>query len=462
MQRIVVPPSWQALAENWALCVQGGMAGSKRKQRIQKATAPIDIVVENMAELLIGYVDEWKLRDAEARFLLASALMKMEAVSASVRRLIKQDKRLPYYRFFYHAVLMDERAEEAKRDKRELAFKFCDATFGVSLFHGSFGSGMRDPDRVNTVAVVELFRDRLSSAKHLITPGVLYAKEKAIQRWIPNDLPDKVGTRVAALVGRVRFMTQRMALKKPSFVSRCQLHGCGSTCFVASKSTAECPIPPRIDEHDSGTDSDDNADADGDACESYWSTLLPVPHAKMPALAFCTTACELAYAQELRCAVPFSVDELSSSSAVKVGKLGLSRVAAEARSCWLRNIAQARSLREARRSYAKREFHTIPTHLFNALHADVRDVVNIDLALVVAAASLAESANQAHGRQLPGTAPDWRADAKKWRRSIDTVRTIYRAHCSSNEGIACEERIPPPWLTAVIQKAEEVFPRCER
>ena len=216
--------------------------------------------------------------------------------------------------------------------------------------------------------------------------------------------------------------------------------------------------------------SDDEEDEDDDyygagaswtrASCSFWARLCPGVLTTLPRLQLCSKACVLAYEKELELVMPVSVAGLEAhecQSSVK-GKTGLSRVVAVARAAVKRNAAAVRELRQSRHT-TRRMNTTLSVAVIGKMHANVQDMLAIDLALLMAAAAIAEAPVVANGRILPGTQPEWRNDARKWNRATELVKSIYLA----NRGPASRERVvderdAPTWLRKVIDAAPQLFP----
>jgi hypothetical protein len=206
---------------------------------------------------------------------------------------------------------------------------------------------------------------------------------------------------------------------------------------------------------------EDEEDENEPPVASYWSTLSPRPLTALPRRTFCSLACSLAYEDEIRSAIPIRVSdaETHESFSSASGKVGLARVMASTRAAFKRNDAASRALREAMRALKKRQSHTVKFDVFNRMHQNIIDALNIDLGILYAAASLAESPEACVNRQLPATAPGWRdGDVKKFLRAIERVKSIYLQHYKTGEGLARDERFPPRWLLKVKEAATGLFP----
>jgi len=411
---------------------------------------PMTLFVDWLIPFFIASVDEWSSKDKALRSDLGNALIRLEEVSWELRRYVWGDKRLRFYRFFFASI----------NPQTTIPWRFCDGTFGVPLLSGSYGAGIPATDAFATWNVAKVHDDRFKSAAKLATEGLLEKKSlvKAASLYVPTDLPAGVGLRVAAFVGRMRFLSQSVALWKRELCVTCDRAGCGAPCLIANFTSNNQAQIPGVDQLPADYSSDSCEECETSEAGEFWKMILPKTRAVAPPRTFCSLACEKWYASELNLAVTFNVDELDPLLHHQIGKSGLSRVAYEARSCWVRNATHARSLREAKRTWTRMRFKTLGPEFIKQLQADVRDLLNVDLALVVAAAALAESQGAAKNRKLPATCAHWRSDARAYKRAVAAILIIYKNKFKDEDGIAFDQRNPPKWLQAVVEAAHLVFP----
>jgi hypothetical protein len=408
------------------------------------------LFVDWLIDCFIASIDACSSKDTELRADMGQALLRLEEVSWELRRHVWGDKRLCYYRYFFHSV----------NRQTTIPWRFCDGTFGVPLLSGSYGTGIPSSASFATWTVTTLHDDRFKSAAKLSTDGLLEKKSlvKAASLYVPTDLPAGIGLRVAAFVGRMRFLSQNVALWKRELCVNCDRAGCGVPCLAVNFISNNQAQIPGIDQMPADYSSDSCEECDSSEAGEFWKLILPKTRAVAPHRTFCSLACEKAYASELNLAVTFDVDNLDPLLHHPIGKSGLSRVAAEARSCWVRNATNARALREAKRTWTRMRFKTLGPEFIKQLQADVRDLLNIDLALVVAAAAVAESQEAAKNRKLPATCAHWRSDARAYKRAIAAIRIIYKNKFKDEDGIAFDQRNPPKWLQSVVDARHSVFP----
>jgi hypothetical protein len=211
----------------------------------------------------------------------------------------------------------------------------------------------------------------------------------------------------------------------------------------------------------SSDEEDDDEDPSTTQTPSYWASLSPYPIASLPRRVFCSLACSLAYDDELASAVPVRVTDAETSEhfSSASGKVGLARTLASTRAAFKRNDVASRALREASRTLRKRHSSTIKVETILKMHKNIIDVLNVDLGLLYAAASLAESPGACANRQLPATTPGWReCDLKKFGRAIERVKATYVKHWTERDGLARDERFPSKWLVKVREEAAQMFP----
>lgn len=446
-------------------------SGSKRSRVDATSTSsaavaatpfPTETVCETTVQLFFSLVDGAEMHTAAVQQqlrVLACSLLKLERTSKALRALLKSNKCLPYYRFFFHT----------SSATAVLPRRFLDGTFGVALFSGAFGNGPSNTTRFDVLTPKDVLQDRVNTANRLSELSIDRVVTKSVN-YMASDLPTGVGPRVAAFVGRARFLTQHRAAANPHWATTCNLANCHCKMLCSDGSMAggvQQSNPALADLFgESVTSSEEDEDEDENEppqypVASYWASLSPKPLTTLPRRVFCSLACSLAYENELSTAVPVRVADAESMETFSSasGKVGLARILASTRAAFKRNDAAARALREAMRSIRKRQRSTIRTELFERMHKNVADVLNIDLGLLYAASALAESPGACQGRLLPATAPGWRdAEIKRFARAIERVKAIYLKHHRESDGLARDERFPPLWLRKVRDQAAGLFP----
>ena len=432
------------------------MPKSKSRRNDVTHAFPIDQLLNSLVEMLIVAIDEFheSTAEQEKRDAVATAIRSLKCTSRANRSLLLADGRLHFYLFFYHTL----------NTNNALPRRFLDATFGVSLLTGSFGRGPSETQRFAVLTPKDVLQDRLNTARRLASLDVNEVLHRS-SKYMPEDLPDGVGPRVSAFVGRSRFITQIRAQDQPGWVVTCGLGSC--SCRFLCSERGNVAGPSLVDLFgEQGVSSSEEEEDEEDVTEapiaSYWSQLSPRSLTALPRRTFCSLACSLAYEDEIRSAIPIRVSdaETHESFSSASGKVGLARIVASTRAAFKRNDAAARALRESMRDVRKRQAHnTVKPEIYNRIHQNIIDVLNIDLGLLYAAASLAESPEACVNRQIPATIPGWReGDFKKFLRAIERVKSIYTQHYKTAEGLARDERYPPKWLIKVREAATGLFP----
>jgi hypothetical protein len=433
------------------------MARSKSSRKdVPTHAFQIDQLLNALVEMLIVSIDEFHESEDERdkRDAVATAIRRLECTSKANQSTLLADGRLQFYRCFYHTL----------NTNNALPRRFLDATFGVSLLTGSFGQGPSETQRFGVLTPKDVLQDRLNTARRLTSLDLNEVSRRSA-KYLPNDLPDGVGTRVAAFVGRARFVTQIRAQDRPTWVVTCGLGSC--SCRFLCSEGENVAGPSLVDlfgeqgVSSSEEEEEDEEDENEPPIASYWSHLSPRPLTALPRRTFCSLACALKYDDEIHSAIPIRVSdaETHESFSSASGKVGLARVMASTRAAFKRNDAASRALRESMRAVRKRQAHTVKPELYNRMHQNIIDVLNVDLGILYAAASLAESPEACVNRLLPATGPGWRdADVKKFSRAIERVKSIYTQHYKTAEGLARDERYPPKWLLKVREAATGLFP----
>lgn len=425
-------------------------------------------------QLFVDAVDACHVSPSEGMRRLADAILAFRTLDKAMLRLVDECAPLPYCLFFHFSLLERPCVER----------RFLDGTFGVTLFVGSFGRGPSNIERFRRLSPMDVLKDRLASAKKLASfdETQVYARSS---HYIPEDIPDGVGPRVAAFVGRCRLLTQCVAACATTVVHcghcRCpsrvlnlgigRIHPTMQQLFGSSGSNGSGASGASGGEEEDDEDEYDdymmassaNAAQSSSAAfaTSYWARLCPGVLATLPRVQFCSLECTLAYEAELAVAMPISVHWIDSheSEALLHAKTGLSRTVAVARTAAKRNTAAMRALRLARSEVRRAAATTLRQETIDAMHANVQDMLNVDLAIVTAAAAIAESPVLANGRILPGTAPGWRADARRWTRAIELTKSIYMANRGPETRFrALDPRDPPIWMRKARDAAPSLFP----
>ena len=422
---------------------------------------PAEPVCETIVQLFFSLIDGAEMHTAAVQQqlrVLATALLKLERTSKALRALLQSDMRLQFYRFFFHT----------SAATTVLPRRFLDGVFGVDLFSGAFGNGPSNTARFDVLTPKDVLQDRVKTAKRLSELSIDQVVTRSVN-YMADDLPSGTGPRVAAFVGRARFLTQHRASANPQWAVTCNLATCSCRmlCSVGTMPGGVQQSNPALADlfGEPVTSSDEEEEDENEEPQypvaSYWASLSPKPLTTLPKRVFCSLACSLAYEDELATAVPVRVADAESHETFSSasGKVGLARVLASTRAAFKRNDAAARALREAMRTVRKRQSSTIRVELFERMHKNVVDVLNVDLGLLYAASVLAESPSTCQGRLLPATAPAWRdAEIKRFARAIERVKAIYLQYHRERDGLARDERFPPPWLRKVREQAAGLFP----
>ena len=421
-----------------------------RKARNGTTNGSISFPAEPMAYVLAGMlvelVDTFSDSDSAnaQRMLVATVLLKLERTTKQLRNLLREHSVLNFYRFFFHTLTTPPAT----------TWRFLDATFGVPLFSGEYGQGPPLVARFDVLSPKEMIQDRVKTAKRLSELDNFVVLQRS-KRYIPNDMPSAVCPRVAAFVGRARFLAQRLSVVNPQWRVTCSFASCSEVTIALESGIPPSMLGAPVQEESSSDDDDGDVEP---ASSGYWSRACPSALARLPRMTFCCNACAASFGAELSTALPIRLDhaETHESFSCASGKMGLPRVLASARAAFKRNACASRSIREATRAFKKRATTSIPFSVVSRLQANVVDVLNIDLAILAAAASLAESPSQCHNRVLPGTAPGWRTQ-RAWTRAIERIKSIYLRHARQGELVA-DERFPPMWLRKVKNVASDLFP----
>ena len=373
-------------------------------------------------------------------------LLRTRAICRDSKQHLDAHVALKYYLFFHYAL---ESAMPSSTPTR-----FGDGLFGVSLFLGSFGLGPTNIASIDSMRIGSIVADRSQQAQKLAKMSSIEVQTKTA-RYQPTDLPLAVHPRVAALVGRSRFVAQRMRAITDNLVTVCDV--CGQHTINAATYSYHMG-------DGAGSDSDDDDDEPAPGSSSYWSLCNPCAPTVVNLPRCCSLKCELVVKDELAEAVPVNLDSLNYQEDWDLRKKsGLNRTLALPRAVLKRNAAVARLLRASARSNSVRRFLSQST--FDRLRSDLVQKLNIDTALVLAAASIATSPSLSRMRPLPGGL-QWRDH--HWNRALTICKARYtehrtlknkrRTHSPRDETLIVDELSLPSWARSVIDSALNLFP----
>lgn len=433
------------------------MPRSRRRRHAEDTNNfPSEVVLETLMLELKAQVDDIHKSQWALVVSVTKAVAAFACVNKSNRQLVASCRALNFYRFFVDALVDSRRAR-----------RFLDGTFGVDLFEGSYGEGPRDLTKFQRLVPAEVLMDRKRTAETLARK-TLQQLAGGVTKYVPNDLPAQVGTRVAIFVGRARLLAQQCA-QRPA--NTCACGRCGRQILrlevglriqgAADVSIVGPTIPPRADApFDDSSDEEEVVDFDGST--SYWLKLAS-SSPSLPALHLCCRECELQYEDELALVCPFTYSMLEVAEdefeAVAAKPDGVKRVVAAARAVGKRNAVVLRHLREARRAHQALPTKAISEETVERLHAHIADAIHLDLALLLAAETLAQSPNLARGRALAGAKQGWR-HAGAFETGIQLVKNVYLRHKTGSTSLTFgDPRSPPKWLRSVMERAEAIFPR---
>lgn len=456
------------------------LKAAKRLCSTATTTLP-DVVIDTLAEHFFELCDDKRdnfgvLSLTGYPFQLANVLLKFRRTCKRLQHLIDSNSRLRFYFFYFFTAASPSLVPR----------RFLDATFQVSLFSGSFGAGPANQERFNVLTPTDIVQDRVVTSRKLSEMEYARVVSRSAT-YLPTDLPANTGLRVAAFVGRCRFLAQHAANHSPHWTRTCDLCGCANRMLCAEGTRRHDHVNLFGDDDDGGEDDggdgggddgsgqaeevgqgDDGGVGEGDDVEdeedeeyedeslAYWNVICPTPLCSLPKFYFCSLGCLQSYQDELAAFVPFTSDDVARFEP-KESKLGLARVLAAARGAYKRNDAAARALRDAKRSMKKRP-STVSVRTIEQLHKNIVDVLNVDLGVLVAAATLAQSPQVCEGLVLPATKPGWREDVKRFLRATERAKSLYARHAKGDQ-LDRDERFPSRFLQEAKRAAVGMFKR---
>lgn len=453
------------------------MATVKTHRRSAPAYAHTDmfsLILETLVEEMQRVIDKNTSVDAmdvDRSCTLTDAVLRLASCCRETHRCLKGHATFRLYAaFIYHASISHRPPNHPTQ--AGIVSRFYDGMFSLSVLTGCAGRGPHvNPHRFDALSVKDVVQDRFKTSRKLCELDATQLESRC-GKYMPTDIY-RVGLRVAAFIGRARLLAQRVRTTTPGALCRCEFALCnrdmldmnrrGPSSNASLDDVFGIHGSPASQHEDSFDVSDDDTDeADGHAastsCVTYWTSVCPGVLARVPVRRFCSHSCSLRYGEELRKILPVSASDVEAHDAANIphSKLGLPRVAAASRASFKRNMAISRTIRNASR---RRGTHpSTEQDLARRIFSNITDMLNIDLAILYAAACIAESPAASVSRVLPGTHADWRREHRKWTRAIEVAKGIYLQHGPRHRTLACDESRIPAWLSKVQNSATTMFP----
>ena len=418
---------------------------------------PWEEVVQHIFEDFKSRIDEFHVESNHiVGIQLAKTLVCLRKVCKECKRHVDDHVALKYYLFFVYSFVSSFPSSTPTR--------FGDGLFGITLLSGSYGNGPVHHESLDNMPTRDIVADRAHQAKTLsLKSCTIHQLEQKCAKYIPRDLPTSVGMRVATLVGRSRFVAQRLHLVRPNVFGQCGVCGCatvaGATFFASTSQQAAVQ--------------NDSDSEDGDEAEQtitrpgYWRLCNPgTPHVlNLPSA--CSLTCEIAAKDEIEEAFPINFEKLEyEEDCALSGKIGLARTLSLCTHVFKRNRNVARLLRSTSRK--SKNNHLLSRSTFEQIRFDIIKTLNIDTAVVMAAASIAASKTLSRMRTLPGGVL-WRSN--NWNRSLTIAKHRYTSYKIKKtqlakklgtglyeEKIITDELNIPKWVSSVVDSALSIFP----
>ena len=410
--------------------------------------------MDHMFEQFKQRVDAFPSAGATLRWPVnGRSLIRTRLICREAKQQLDSHVALKYYLFFYYAL------ESALPSSTPTRFR--DGLFGIPIFLGSFGTGPSNVASIDSMRIGSIVADRSQQAQKLAKMSLSEVQAKTA-RYQPSDLPPSVHPRVGALVGRARFVAQRIRMITNNTVSACGV--CGNHTINAATYTYSFHAAGPLDSDDE-SDHEDGEDEVSSRQSTYWQLCNPCAPTVVNFPTCCSLECELVVKDELAEAVPVNLEQLNYDEDWELRKKsGLNRTLALPRSVLKRNAAVARKLRAAARSTRTRRFLSQST--FDRLRGDLIKKLNVDTTLVLAAAGVATSPSLARMRPLPGGV-QWRD--LNWNRALTICKSRYTEHKTKKdkkrhtnppreETLIVDELNLPAWCRSAIDSSLSLFP----
>jgi hypothetical protein len=412
----------------------------------------LEPLIENLITLFCEEIDGDSVCVARAHAIQV-AIRQFEGINKTSFQLVRASPVLKYYNSFANSLR-----------KFNPSIDFLEGIKHINVFDGDYGAGPKNTAKFENITKAGLLRDRFNTAQQLTLLDTLQLNSRVLH-YRPTDVPAAVGTRVAVFVGRVRSLAQIYAQRHADEIQECSI--CGQTTIRGPQQNLSSEPPSSSNDFivNSDEDDDDEFECNSAGTASFWkiagpelATFLKTTNAPNT----CCAACKSVYSEEFRQAVPITAEFLDNWEArhVPAHCHGLSRVFTTAKALQRRNAAVVRALREARRQCKANHRASISINVVERIHELLMDMLNVDLAVVLAAAALAESPIMCATRVLPACSAVWREDAARWKGVIQSVRAIYFEHSGHRQRekpLTFLEQ--PKWVRHVIDCAPELFPQ---
>lgn len=251
-------------------------------------------------------------------------------------------------------------------------------------------------------------------------------------------------------VKRARAVAVGLKWVKPaSHCVACANQNCKREFYVGSPNEmwANAPLKQAEDDEDDCSDEEENSS------EAYWRTASCASAAVEPSpRRFCSRACCHEFDAHLKRIMPVTPEELEPDD--NCAKFGRTRVATAFDMALKRNEVAARKLRIVNSGGLPPNLAIAKPELEERIEKCVCSL-NVDLGVLHAAATVAESAQLSKNRLLPGSKIYWRHDPLFFVRVLTEVTRIYQK-AKRKEGIVSSLLTKPRFLEKIELQASRM------
>lgn len=310
------------------------------------------------------------------------------------------------------------------------------------------GTAVSDREAVRRLDVHAAVSDRVACVSTLELEATNL--EIVRQRFYAPDLPEDVPLSVKIFVGRARFMFNAIRAEhsndEQDFVAPCRV--CGRVCFF------RWPAADDSDEEDNENHADGLPPLGSVASQrEYWRLCGGrQPRMERNESLCCSSGCTCLMQNEVDIAMGVNSQDLLAYD-VSRAKEGLGRVPAALRAALKRNELAARRMR-ATISYPYSVLTQVEIKQFRLMASTM---MNVDLALLHAAAYVVESPALLAGRVIPPLTIDWRSVPTICRSAIVCCRRIYDAYRPVEQLPVSSLVIRPRFLTKCRDQSTSFF-----
>ena len=322
--------------------------------------------------------------------------------------------------------------------------------YGLPLFSGDCNIQVPDDDLL-ALRLRDVLADRMVTIGKLERMETKSSRrERILREHQINDLPSGTPGVVRVFVSRMRSIcTGLQRVKAANDLQQCQNCNCNRLFYKGSGAEL---VAAKTYKKTGTTLEDGELDSDDDTCD-YWKEI-DTNSSSMGAYnrRFCTTRCRIEWHAQLRECLP--VAKLDADS--KCRKKGRARVSEAFRACLKRNEEASRVFRSIVKE--KRTFSALSNAVVRKQQARRVRRLNVDLGMLYAASTLAESAQLSANKVLPGMSSGWRNNRFFYWAALRQALALYKKlNQFDSMAILSNTAAKPQFLEKMKRQSTKIF-----